>query len=351
MPEFDIKDLLLAPRLERPQVAALLAPYGLKDFQKADANLQEMAGEPGERFLLADILEDLLVCVRGSANPDQALTYFERFVRAAANKAHLYSYLKNSKQAIEIIAKSFGGSVYMAEILIRDPHHFYWVTDPQILSSPRKKRDIQRELVRTLKGLEQEDKQLDHLRAVKRREMLHIGVRDLLRLSSVEETLAALSVLAESLISAAYWVCASALRRMYQIPGTTFTEFTIFAMGKLGGGELNFSSDVDVMFVYGSDKEHTASISAPGYFRRLSQTITSGLNELTGEGYVYRVDLRLRPEGDAGNMADPLDGYTRYYRSRMGTWERLALLKAWPVAGSRALGRRFLEMARPFIHQ
>lgn len=349
MAEFDIKDLLLAPRLDRPQVADLLAPYGLKDFQKADANLQAMAGEPDERLLLADILEDLLVCVRGSANPDQALTYLERFVRATANKAHLYSYLKNSKQAIEIVAKCFGGSVYMAEILIRDPHHFYWVTDPHILSKPRMKRDIQRELLRTLKVMEQEGNQLDHLRAVKRREMLHIGVRDLLRLSSVEETLTALSILAEALITAAYWVCASALRRMYEIPRTAFTDFTILAMGKLGGGELNFSSDVDVMFVYGSDKEQCSSISVADYFHRLSQKITSGLNDLTGEGYVYRVDLRLRPEGDAGNMADPLGGYERYYRTRMGTWERLALLKAWPVAGSRALGRRFLEMARPFI--
>jgi glutamate-ammonia-ligase adenylyltransferase len=351
MPEFDIRDLLLAPQLERPQVADLLAPYGLKDFQKADANLQAMAGEPGERLLLADILEDLLVSIRGSANPDQALTYFERFVNSAANKSHLYAYLKNSKQAIEIVAKCFGGSVYMAEILIRDPHHFYWVTDPQILGRPRRKRDIQRELVRTLKVMGQEDKQLDHLRVVKRREMLHIGVRDLLRLSTVQETLTALSVLAEALISAAYWVCASALRKTHEVPPKAFTEFTILAMGKLGGGELNFSSDVDLMFVYASDADQGATISAAEYFLGLSRKIASALNDFTGEGYVYRVDLRLRPEGDAGNMADPIEGYARYYRSRMGTWERLALLKACPVAGSRALGRRFLEMARPFIHE
>jgi len=360
MAEFDIRDLLLAPRLERPQVADLLVPYGLKDFRKADASLQAMAGEPSDRLLLADILEDLLVCVRGSANPDQALTYFERFVQSAANKAHLYSYLKNSKQAIETIAKCLGGSVYMAEILIRDPHHFYWVTDSQVLSRSRRKRDIQRELIRTLKVLEQPDKQLDHLRAVKRREMLHIGVRDLLRLASVEETLSALSVLAEALISTAYWICASALRRTYKISPKAFTDFTILAMGKLGGGELNFSSDVDLMYVYSSAPSSPSgpsgdiqvpAISAEDYFRRLSQKITSGLNDFTGEGYVYRVDLRLRPEGDAGNMADSLDGFARYYRSRMGTWERLALLKAWPVAGSRSLGRRFLEMAQPFIHQ
>jgi glutamate-ammonia-ligase adenylyltransferase len=352
MSAFDTKDLLLAPRLEMPQVADLLAPYGLRDFLKADANLQATAGDPSERLLLAEILAELLACVAASANPDQALTYFERFARATGNRTHLFAYLKNSKQALEILAKCLGGSVYMAEILIRDPHHFYWVSDPQILNRARKKREIQRELVRTLKVLEHEGKQLDYLRSVKRREMLHIGVRDVLRLASVQQTLTALSVLAEALISTAYGICSSSLRRTYQIPPSIFSDFTILAMGKLGGGELNFSSDVDLMYVYGSNapgEAESVAISKSDYFRKLAQKITAGLHDFTGEGYVYRVDLRLRPEGDGGNMADPLDGYERYYRSRMGAWERLALLKACPVAGSRDLANRFVKMARPFI--
>jgi glutamate-ammonia-ligase adenylyltransferase len=122
-------------------------------------------------------------------------------------------------------------------------------------------------------------------------------------------------------------------------------------MGKLGGGELNFSSDVDLMFLYASDSNEVAGISAADYYRRLAQRITSGLSSFTGEGYVYRVDLRLRPEGKAGNIADSIDGFERYYRTRIGAWERLALLKAWPVAGSRLLGRRFLAMSRPFIYE
>jgi glutamate-ammonia-ligase adenylyltransferase len=238
----------------------------------------------------------------------------------------------------------------MAEILIRDPHHFYWLTDPQILHHARKKRDIQRELARTLKVLGDERQQLDYLRVLKRREMLQIGVRDLLRLCSVEETLTALSILAEALISAAYWICASALRREYGIPRKAFTGFTILAMGKLGGGELNFSSDVDLMYLYACDKEECDALSTSEYFRRLCQKITVALNEFTAEGYVYRVDLRLRPEGQSGNIAYPLDGFERYYRTRMETWERLALLKAWPVAGNRELGRAFLDMARGFVY-
>ena len=345
-----VKDLLLAPRLDRQQVVALLGPYGFKDLLKADSNLQAMASDPSDRQLLADILEELLVCASQSADPDQALTYLERFACAAINKTRLYTYLKDSPRTLEILARTLGGSPYMAEILIRDPHHFYWVTDPQILDSARKKREIQRELGRTLKVLEDERQQLDYLRVLKRREMLQIGVRDLLRLCTVEETLKALSILAEALISAAYWICASALRREYGIPKKAFTGFTILAMGKLGGGELNFSSDVDLMYLYASDQEETDAVSTSEYFRRLCQKITAALNEFTGEGYVYRVDLRLRPEGKSGHIAYRLDGFERYYQSRLETWERLALLKAWPVAGNRELGRAFLDMAHAFVY-
>jgi [glutamine synthetase] adenylyltransferase / [glutamine synthetase]-adenylyl-L-tyrosine phosphorylase len=350
----NIKDLLLAPRLDPQQVIALLSPYGFNEPAKADANLQALGDDAPARQVLADILEELLDNASQSADPDQALNYFERFARAAANKIYLFSYLKDSPRTLEILAKTFGGSPYMAEILIRDPHYLYWATDPQILYRARKKREIERELARALKTLADERKRLDYLRALKRREMLRIGVRDLLRLCSVEETLADLSTLAEALISAAYWICSSALRREYGIPRKAFGGFTILAMGKLGGGELNFSSDVDLIYLYASDQEEVmeeaAAISASEYFRRLCQKITVALSDFTGEGYVYRVDLRLRPEGKAGAIAHSLDGFERYYQSRGETWERLALLKAWPVAGDRALGRRFLEMARPFIY-
>ena len=350
MSALNIKDLLLASQLDRQAVVSLLQPYRLKDVARADANLQTIAADPSERQLLAEILEELLTCASQSANPDQALAYLERFARSGVNKSQLFSFLRSSHQALEILVRSLGGSSYMAEILIRDPQLLYWVTDPQILRNPRTKREIQREIVRTAKMLGTEQQQLDYLRSLKRREMLHIGVRDLLRISSVEETWKALSVLAEALISAAHWICASALRREYGISGQALTGFTIIAMGKLGGGELNFSSDVDLMYLYSEPKEESVGVAAEDYFRRLSQKVTLGLNNLTGEGYVYRVDLRLRPEGDAGNIADSLEAFRRYYETRLAPWERLALLKAWPVAGNRALGRAFLAMAQGFIY-
>src|SRR5215470_6555053 len=129
----NVKDLLLAERLSTEEVAEILGPFGFVEPDKADANLQAMADDAPARLLLADILEDLLDNVSQSADPDQALNYFERFARAAVNKIHLFSYLKDSPRTLEILAKTFGGSPYMAEILIRDPHYLYWVTDPQIL--------------------------------------------------------------------------------------------------------------------------------------------------------------------------------------------------------------------------
>src|SRR5215510_6856342 len=182
MTPLNVKDLLLAPRLDPRQAGELLTPYGFKRPAQADANLQAMASDPSERRLLADLAEELLMCVSQSANPDQSLNYLERFAQAAIHKTRLFSYLKDAPLTLELLAKTLGASPYMAEILIRDPHLFYWLTEPGTLYRSRKKREIMRELAQTLRLLEDEEKQLDYLRFFKRREMLRIGVRDLLRL-------------------------------------------------------------------------------------------------------------------------------------------------------------------------
>src|SRR5262245_7757887 len=166
----NIKDLLLAPRLASDQIESLLSPYGFKDPAKADANLQSMASVPDERELLAEILEEVLLCAAQSADPDQSLTYLERFTRAAIHKLQLFSHLRDSKPALEILLRTLGGSPYMSEILIRDPQDFYWLSDPEVLRAERKKRAIKVELLRTLKLLKDEQKQLDYLRYFKRRE-------------------------------------------------------------------------------------------------------------------------------------------------------------------------------------
>jgi [glutamine synthetase] adenylyltransferase / [glutamine synthetase]-adenylyl-L-tyrosine phosphorylase len=366
MARLDIKDLLLAPKLESGQVTSLLSPYGFKDIEKADANLQEMADDPRARQLLTEILEELLSCLSQSADPDRALNYLERFTKAALNRINLYSYLKGSPHTLELLAKTFAASPFMAEILIRDPEYLYWVSDSRTLHQERKRREIERDISGALKNIRTYEKKLDILRILKRKEILRIGVRDLLKLSTVEETVASLSILAEALIQKAYQICEASIRKKCGIPfhkGTSGervrTGFTVLGMGKLGGGELNFSSDVDLIYLYASDqggvsqgraRAPSVSTAKANYFRELAQMLTAALNEITNEGYVYRVDLRLRPEGRAGSIAYSLNGFKRYYAARGETWERMALIKARPVAGDRALGVKFIAAVIPFIY-
>jgi len=358
----DVRDLLLAPRLEPSRVAELLGSYGFRDPLAADRELNSIAEDPTARARLAPLLPDLLAGLAASPDPDGALSRLERFARASGSAAALVSHLATDPRMIDVLTRTFGSSPFMAEILIRHPAWFYWLSEPDVLARPRSEDEVADDLAAALDPLRTDERRLDTIRLAKRREILHIGVRDLLRLATVEDTVAALSLLAEALIEAACTVAEDGLRAslgLRPLPArgrrsSVRRGFTVLGLGKLGGGELNFSSDVDLVYLYATDRGRVpGGRAAPDrgeYFQALARRLTSALVEVTGEGYVYRVDLRLRPEGRSGSLAQSLRSFEEYYRSRGATWERLALLKAWPVGGDRVLGARFLERVRPFVY-
>lgn len=366
-PARDPAALLLAEGLTPEDVRALLAPYGVTDVRRADENLQAMAGEPRSRERLAGILGELLHAISRTADPDQALNAWERFLQAGLNRSQLFGYLSDSPRMLEVLCSVFGNSPALTQTLVRDPILVYWLAEQQVLTRRPSRAALSRDLAAMLANLRTEALKLDALRRFKRREMLRIGVRDLLQLADVRETIAVLSDLACVLIRAAYEIVETSLRRRYGMPShrdrtgrPVGTGFAIVALGKLGGGELNFSSDVDLIYVYGSDEGGTAggpgrshvahgALTNEELFEVLARELTKALGEVTQEGSLFRVDLRLRAEGTTGRLARSLEDYRRYYRSRGQPWERMALLKAWPVAGSIAVGRAFLRMARGFI--
>lgn len=361
------KDLLFSPETDDEKVADLLGSVGIKEIKKADTNLQLIGDEPRSRFLLAEMIEVLLDSLSGSPDPDQALNYFERFSRVTLNKVNLLSYLKDSPYTVSLLIKVFGSSPFMAEVLIRYPHYLYWISESRTLQEKRSKNTLTREISNSLKNLKTKQKQIEMLCIFKHKELLRIGVRDLLKKASVEETTSALSDLAEVIIGQVLRISSAALKKRYGLPllkrsprGKMRTGFTILAMGKLGGGELNFCSDVDLLYLHASDRGKTSGIHSVGktsiilnaeYFMRLSQEITTTLSGMTNKGSLYRVDLRLRPEGSAGEITCSLKRYQEYYAKRGETWEKLALLKAWPAAGDRRLGKKFLETVSRFIYR
>lgn len=361
----DPTPLLLAPGLGSQKVAELLQPYGFQDIKRADAALQAMAGEPRSRALLAVVLEELLSAIAETADPDQALVHWEHYLETGINRVQLFQYLADAPRMLHLLCTLFGNSPALAQTLVRDPLLIYWLAEERVLSRRPTRRELERMLRAMLANVSAVELKLETLRRFRRREMLRIGVRDLLRAADVRETTIALSDLAAVLIQAAYEIVEADLRRQYGVPmhrnhrgQLVETGFVVMAMGKLGGGELNFSSDVDLIYVYESEDGQTYptagqtgvhSIPNEEYFEYLARALTAALAERTQEGYVYRVDLRLRAEGAVGRLARSLAGYRQYYRTRGQVWERQALLKAWPIAGSRSVGRAFLRMVRPFV--
>lgn len=198
------------------------------------------------------------------------------------------------------------------------------------------------------------------LRTYRNREYLRIGARDLLALASMEDTTRDLSHLAEATVEIAYEYTRAKLRALY---GEAVIEengqlrplgFVVFGMGKFGGWELNFSSDIDLIYLYERDAELTTGgakgVTEPRtFFIQLAQGLTRTLSDLVFGGRVFRVDLRLRPDGINGPVVNSLPNTLLYYESWGQTWERVALLKARPVAGDRALGEQFLHDISPFV--
>ena len=367
----DPAPLLLASGLKAAQVAGLLTPYGIRDIAQADANIQAMAGEPHTRHQLADILRTLLESVARTADPDQALNHWERLLSGGVTRSTFLEYVRSSPRMLDLLCAIFGNSDSLAFTLIRDPTLIYWLAEQDVLSKPPSRQEMAEALHRNLANLITTELKLEALRRFRRREMLRIGVRDLLRLATVPQTTAALSDLASVLIHAAYEIVDADLRAQHGGPmykdrhgRWVETGFAVIGMGKLGGHELNYSSDVDLIYVYESDAGETRSpgngpskargragesISNEEYFELLARGLTQALANQTQEGYVFRVDLRLRAEGSVGRLARSLDEYARYYRTRGQVWERLALLKAWPVAGSADVGQTFVRLVEPFV--
>jgi len=193
------------------------------------------------------------------------------------------------------------------------------------------------------------------LRLVRRAEILRLGAREL-GWGTTEEVARELSAFADVCLDVAVAFCDAALTREIgpaRAESGAPTSFVVMAMGKLGGQELNFSSDIDVCYFYSTDAGAagaTGDVTLHHYYAELSRRVTAAIEEPTAEGMIFRVDLRLRPEGRSGPICNALPAAERYYETFGRTWERQAWLRARPAAGDRALGDELLAALDSFIY-
>ena len=230
--------------------------------------------------------------------------------------------------------------------LVRDPETLLWLAQPEVCLASRGYAEMLAQL-HALAGDSATDNNFGPLRFWKGREMTRVAMRELAAVAPLEETTGELSQIAEICIHRVLGFWDAELRQRY---GSPKAEFAILALGKLGGYELNHSSDIDLLFLYTEEGELAPHISYHQFFNRLGNKILETFLTPHPAGSLFRVDLRLRPEGSAGPLARSLESVENYYSGFGETWERIALIKARGIAGSRELAYDFLRVHQPFIY-
>ncbi len=343
---------------EIPDLEERLAKIGCADVHTATKNLEVLSRDPLHGATFLRLLPSLLDVLAFVPDPDMALNNLERFAGVVINPSFLYALLREHRKSLDLLLTILGSSQYLSDVLIRYPQLFEWLLEPGVLRRPVLKAEFARELAAMTDRWTRVERKWEALRRFKVREILRIGLQDLLGNQDLVGITQQLSALADVTLQKAYEISHAELQRRFGLPQvltptgeTRECGFCIIGMGKLGGEELNYSSDIDILFVYEAEGE-TAGVPGPGkvreakisnhqYFAKLAEMIVKAIGAVTGEGSVFRVDTRLRPAGRQGDLCLSLRSYELYYESWGQTWERQALLKARPVAGDEGLGRWF----------
>lgn len=317
--------------------------------QNAEVTLQRVTNKVSPSIAAA------LPALLGEApDPDSALILFDRLISESPEIARL---LDRHNVLAHYAIVIFGHSRFLGETLIRNTDILQSFLKEENLDRSFAREDFQQSLSRfRARSFETNGSLL--LARFKRREYLRIMLRDVLKIAPLAETTAEISALADVMIEEALRDAESTLQRRYGTPQhldaegrLVDTPFSVLSLGKLGGNELNYSSDVDLLYIFGDGRESPdAPISNREYFVRLSQHVTEALSRVTREGPVFRIDLRLRPQGNEGELAISLETALRYYTVIAHDWERQALIKIRHSAGDTSLAREFIRRVQPQVY-
>ena len=294
----------------------------------------------------AETLAALLHLLAESPDPDQALSLLERLL--GQNRSELIALLDRDHVLLHYAVVICGHSYWLGEALIRNF---------DILCSLQREKDMERSLeredfldrfARFRSHSEETDVSL-LLARFKKREYIRIALRDLLGIATLADTTAEISALADVLIAAALEQAEMRMRKRHGV-AVAGARFAVLALGKLGGNELNYSSDVDLLYLFSGSGPSCGDVSLREYAIRLAQLVTDMLSRATPEGATFRIDLRLRPRGHEGEPAIGLQETLSYYAEAAADWELQALIKARHSAGDLALSCDFIRGAQARIY-
>lgn len=323
-------------------------PFG--DPQAGRENFERVAAS-----IPKDLAQALPALLADSPDPDSSLLLFDRLVSESSPEllrlVDAHPFLAHYALAV------FGYSRYLGETLVRNVDVLSTFLREKKLDRSLSHEEFSEALARFRSRSFDRDNSL-LLARFKRREYVRIMLRDVLRIAPLAETTGEISALSDVLLEEALREAESAMEHRHGLPQhldaagrTVNTPFAVLSLGKLGGSELNYSSDVDLLYIYGDGREPpTAAISNREYFVRLAQQVTEILSRPTADGAVFRIDLRLRPQGNEGELAISLANALRYYSETAHDWERQALIKIRHSAGNQQLAREFIRKVQPQVY-
>src|SRR5258708_743171 len=320
-----------------------LETLSFQDPPAACQNFDRIAGR-----LSPELTNALPALLADSPDPDSSLLLFERLITEASPETlrtiEAHPFLAHYAIAV------FSHSRYLGDTLVQTPDLLHTFLREKKLDRSFSHEEFSEGLARfRSRSFEQDNSLL--LSRFKRREYVRIMLRDVLHIAPLAETTAEISALSDVLIQEALREAESAMERRFGLPQhldpegrTVSTPFAVLSMGKLGGNELNYSSDIDLLYISGDGQAPPAApISNREYFVRLAQLVTEILSRPTAEGVAFRIDLRLRPQGNEGELAISLSNALHYYAASAHDWERQSLIKIRHSAGNSALTPEFIR--------
>ena len=298
-----------------------LRVLGFRDVDRAVRTLSGLVGGRDRRAKLFRVLTPaMLRFLAPTPQPDQGLFSFLRLGEALEGRVDALGALRDNPPGLQFLAGVLGSGRFLGDVLVHVPEELSAIADPQGPGGRKDLERLRREAEASLSWRSPEER-WNGLRRFKRRETLRIALSDLASRSDVAEVGSWLSDLAAACIDAA-------------LDGSD--AFAVIGMGKLGGRELNYASDVDVLFVHSGDAQQA---------EKRAEILLRAIGEVTPEGQAFRVDAALRPEGRSGPLSRSIESYTEYYERWGDHWEHQALIKARVIAGDAALGGQLVDLA------
>jgi glutamate-ammonia-ligase adenylyltransferase len=337
------------------QARHLLEHWNVRDFERGQGNLTHLADAVGVEAL-KELCQPLGRVLPRCADPDMALNNLERFLANPAGAQQLPTLLEARARTLEILLQLLGTSQFFSDLLAANPDYLDMLRVP-LRSSPNR-AELQAQLQAEVDAAFEDSAVLRAFRRYRQRQMLRIGTNDIIRDRPLEEVTRDISRVADIALQVALTTALGHVSNRFGEPHTSAgrpARCVILAFGKLGGKELNYSSDIDLMFLYDEEGatrgKRITCIDNAEFFGRVVSEVVRLLSAHTDRGQAYRVDLRLRPEGQRGPLARSLASTLSYYDTLGRTWERQALIKLRPVAGDLRLGEEFLRALEPFIYR